>query len=142
LNTRHVTHSLNETLELALKLTQSIPLHSIILLLGEVGAGKTTFVRGFTAKWGLEAQVTSPTFTLMNEYKVDGIKILHYDLYRLSTLKEVEDIGFEDFISSADYVFVEWPELALPLFDFPVVKINIRFGENEEARVLEIDNGS
>jgi tRNA threonylcarbamoyladenosine biosynthesis protein TsaE len=110
----------------------------VILMEGPIGAGKTTFVRGFTSFWGLDNLVSSPTFTIMNEYKNDSIRICHFDFYRLSGLPEIEDIGMEDFISQCDYSLIEWPELAVPLLNFEVIRVRIAMGESEQERRVEI----
>lgn len=132
------TWSFDETAALACELARTLPKHTVLLLTGDVGTGKTAFVKGFMTEWALNAQVTSPTFTIMNEYRNNEVKVLHFDLYRLRTLEEVEDIGLEDFVSGADFTFIEWPELALPLFNFPVIQVHIESGSEENERIITI----
>ena len=84
---------------------------NIVLLKGDLGAGKTTFVKEFIQfMGGNKNQVDSPTFSLLNIYLVNGKNIYHFDLYRIGTPQEIEDIGFMEYIDFGDLCFVEWPE--------------------------------
>ena len=84
---------------------------NIILLKGDLGAGKTTFVKEFIQfMGGNKNQVDSPTFSLLNIYLVNGKNIYHFDLYRIGTPREIEDIGFMEYIDFGNLCFVEWPE--------------------------------
>ena len=83
----------------------------IYLLHGNLGAGKTTWVKYLVSHLGGDArQVDSPTFSLVNTYEVNGVQIHHFDLYRLESLEEIEDIGFMEYIDSGNLCIIEWPE--------------------------------
>ena len=83
----------------------------IYLLYGNLGSGKTTWVKYLVSHLGGDArQVDSPTFSLVNTYEVNGIQIHHFDLYRLESLEEIEDIGFMEYIDSGNLCIIEWPE--------------------------------
>ena len=85
--------------------------HNMVLLKGDLGTGKTTFVKSYIASIGGDAsQVDSPTFSLVNTYIVNGKTIYHFDLYRLNSVEEIEDIGFMEYIDSGHLCFIEWPE--------------------------------
>jgi tRNA threonylcarbamoyladenosine biosynthesis protein TsaE len=84
---------------------------------GDLGAGKTTFIQALLDYLGSEDEVTSPTFSLINEYLYSNGKIYHMDLYRIESLDEAINIGIEDYLNSGSFCFIEWPEIALPLFD-------------------------
>jgi tRNA threonylcarbamoyladenosine biosynthesis protein TsaE len=85
----------------------------VFALYGEMGAGKTTFVKALCKVLGCTDQVTSPTFTLVNEYRTaDDEPVYHFDLYRIKSEAEVYDFGFEDYLYSGCYCFIEWPEKA------------------------------
>lgn len=131
-------NNIEELYDFVSKFYKEIPHKSTILLKGEIGAGKTTFVKAFLSNWGLDNLVSSPTFTIMNEYKNDKIRVFHFDFYRLNTIKEIQEIGLEEFISIADYVFIEWPELASPLLNIPCITIEIKIGNTEESREFNI----
>ena len=83
----------------------------IYLLYGNLGAGKTTWVKYLVSHLGGDArQVDSPTFSIVNTYEVNGTPIHHFDLYRLESLEEIEDIGFMEYIDSGNLCIIEWPE--------------------------------
>ncbi|MCH2146656.1 MAG: tRNA (adenosine(37)-N6)-threonylcarbamoyltransferase complex ATPase subunit type 1 TsaE [Phycisphaerales bacterium] len=114
-----LTHSPEETMSFALIFAQSLPPQTVILLHGDLGAGKTCFVRGLLA--GLEGdanEVHSPTFTLMHEYQTPAHSLVHIDAYRLSGSDELHTIGWDELLSRDDTIIViEWPkriEEALP----------------------------
>lgn len=109
----------------------------IILLQGELGAGKTALVKAVCRALGSSDEVTSPTFTLVNEYRdQDDLPIFHIDLYRLETLEDALQIGIEDYLNSGTWCFIEWPELILDLPDpDDVLKIFIETNPDESRRM-------
>ena len=112
----------------------------MVVLTGELGSGKTKFVEGFLSYYGLENEISSPTFTIVNEYNKDDIKIYHFDVYRLEDSSEFYEIGGEEYFENG-ICLIEWGELiedAIPK-DF----IHIVFKkdtENEDMRILEISS--
>ena len=93
-------------------------LHSIWLFEGEMGAGKTTLIKAICHEMGILNTVQSPTYSIVNEYATkSNVKVFHFDLYRIKSEIELFELGFEEYISSNNYVFIEWPELALPYLD-------------------------
>jgi len=109
------------------------PEKNLYLLRGNLGAGKTTFVKHFVAYSGGNIdEVDSPTFSLVNTYVVNGKTIHHFDLYRLESTDEIEDIGFMEYIDSGDTCFIEWPEkIADFLPSERVTNIDIALSLNE-----------
>jgi tRNA threonylcarbamoyladenosine biosynthesis protein TsaE len=94
---------------------QAFPVGGIFCISGEMGSGKTTFVHAICKKFGL-AFAGSPTFSLVNEYLTSaGQTVLHFDLYRLKNLESALDIGFDEYLQRNGYLFIEWPEIVLPL---------------------------
>ena len=82
-----------------------------VLLKGALGVGKTTLVKSLVAAIGSKDTVSSPTFSVVNEYKTETTKIFHFDLYRIKDLNELLDIGFEDYMVGDHWVFIEWPDI-------------------------------
>ena len=111
----------------------------IILFEGDMGVGKTTLIKTLVGLLGSEDLVSSPTFSLVNEYKGLNDNIFHFDLYRVDDEEELYNFGIETYIYSNDYVFVEWPNLLKPLLQDQFTTINIKLSENS-ARELTLTN--
>jgi tRNA threonylcarbamoyladenosine biosynthesis protein TsaE len=97
-----------------------------LFLSGELGAGKTTFVRGFLRGLGWRGKVGSPTFTLIEPYEAASVPVYHFDLYRLRTPDELEAIGYRDYFDGRGVCVVEWPERAGALLAPPDVQVELR----------------
>ncbi|MGO3689792.1 MAG: tRNA (adenosine(37)-N6)-threonylcarbamoyltransferase complex ATPase subunit type 1 TsaE [Psychroflexus halocasei] len=108
-----------------------------IIFKGDLGAGKTTLIKALVKKLGSDELVSSPTFSLVNEYELEKSKIFHFDFYRIENEEEAYDIGFEDYIDTEAWVFIEWPEKIPNLLDFDHHCIHISFNEKLE-RILEL----
>ena len=114
---------------------------NIFFLTGDIGAGKTTFIQSICKLLGSNDKVTSPTFSIVNEYaftktnKTQGV-IYHIDLYRLKDTAEAINVGIEEYLDRGDYVFVEWPQLIKELGYSEVVEINIQIIENSKRNVI------
>lgn len=100
----------SEIPHLALELRELIVAQKNILFYGEMGAGKTTLIKGICAALGSSNEISSPTYALVNEYEGKSHLIYHFDLFRLKTFEEVLDIGFEEYIDSDAICLIEWPE--------------------------------
>lgn len=102
----------------------------VFLFDAPMGAGKTTFIKSLCSRLGVTDTMSSPTYSVVNEYAAHGgQRLYHFDLYRLRTTSELVDIGFEEYLESGYYLFIEWPELALPLIG-SCVKVNIELNKN------------
>lgn len=114
-----ISNSVHDTYNIAEKLSKDFNSGDIIFLDGDLGAGKTAFVKGVVKAFGgNENEAVSPTFTIVNEYKVNGKIIYHFDLYRIENSEELYNIGIEEYLYSGAICFIEWPERAKDLFDF------------------------
>ena len=112
-------------------LIESFPDAKVFAFYGGMGAGKTTFIKAICAVLGVADIVQSPTFSIVNEYKTTaGDSIYHFDFYRIKKTGEVFDIGYEDYLYSGSYCFMEWPELIESLLPDDSVKVRIS-GETE-----------
>jgi tRNA threonylcarbamoyladenosine biosynthesis protein TsaE len=121
----------------ARKLLDSFPETRVFALYGSMGAGKTTFVKAICSLLGVEDIVQSPTFSIINEYKTKaGESIYHFDFYRIKNTGEVFDIGYEDYIYSGCYCFLEWPGLVEQIIPDDVVKVTISPVEGGTARTI------
>ena len=125
---------LNEAAEKFLSLTKE---YSVIAFYGEMGAGKTTFITAICERLGVQDLVNSPTFTIVNEYQAeDNRPIYHFDFYRINDLREVIDMGFEEYIDSDGLCLIEWPEKIDALIPEETLKVKINIID-DKTRVLE-----
>lgn len=130
------THSERETELLGEKLAKTLRPGQVLALEGDLGAGKTAFVRGLAAGLGYPGRVSSPTFTIVNEYEGGRLPLFHFDLYRLHSFGELEDLGWEDYLDRGGVCAVEWSSVAGEgLRDALPVTITSRSGT---LRVIEI----
>ncbi|MBR3030057.1 MAG: tRNA (adenosine(37)-N6)-threonylcarbamoyltransferase complex ATPase subunit type 1 TsaE [Bacteroidales bacterium] len=112
----------------------------IVAFYGSMGAGKTTFISALCRHFGVEDDVCSPTFTIVNEYRAaDGESIFHFDFYRIDSLREAVDIGFGEYLYSGNLCLIEWPEKVEDLL--PEETLNVRITASDDGRrTIEIDN--
>ncbi len=129
-----ITHSAEETTAFGRTLTNLLAPPKIVLLRGDLGAGKTTLIKGIAAAFDAAAEedVTSPTFTLVHEYRGPRANLFHIDLYRVDTLRELETLGLDDLISEKSILLIEWGEKFSRFVRDRDVEIRLdRIGENE-----------
>jgi len=134
------TRSENGTLALGELLGELLPAPKLVVLRGDLGMGKTTLVRGMAAALGADsAEVTSPTFTLVHEYKGRKTRLIHLDLYRLEEEREVEGIGLWEMAEAQDaLVMVEWGDKFASVMERADAEITIGQGEAENERLLRV----
>lgn len=111
----------------------NVPNQFVFAFVGSMGAGKTTLIKSFCKELGVEEVVTSPTFSLVNEYNTKNSNpIYHFDFYRIKKIEEVYDIGYEEYFYSDNYCFIEWPELVSELLPESYVYVLIEEKESGE----------
>ncbi len=129
-----VTHSADETIAFGRTLREALAPPKLVLLRGELGAGKTTLVKGIAAAFDAapEDEVTSPTFTLVHEYRGPRVSVFHIDLYRIETERELETLGLQDLFEPNNVLLVEWGEKFPRFVHDRDLEIRLeRIGENE-----------
>ena len=134
----YVTNSPEETEALGRRLGEKLSPGAVVAFTGDLGAGKTAFTRGLARGLGISERVTSPTFTIVNEYEGGRLPLFHFDLYRLGSADELFDIGWEDYLSRGGVCAVEWSENAAGALEEDAVRVDIRRGEHEGQRVITI----
>lgn len=133
------THSADETQALGQKLASRLAPGDVIAYFGDLGAGKTAFTRGLAQGLGITDPVTSPTYTIVNEYLSGRIPLFHFDMYRLSSSDELFDIGWEDYLQRGGVCAVEWSE---NVADAMQGAISVRIGrDSDEQRTIIIEGG-
>lgn len=110
----------------------------IFLFYGDMGAGKTTFIKELCAQLGVQDVVSSPTFSIVNEYTTGKLTLYHFDFYRLKQETEALDLGYEDYFYSGNYCFIEWPEKIPNLLPAGYLKINIK-DDGTGLRVIQAE---
>lgn len=131
-----VTHSFEETIQLGREIGAALKPPVLILLSGDLGAGKTTLTKGIASgmKAAREEDITSPTFTLVHKYEGDA-RVYHVDLYRVEDFHDLETLGIEDFFSEQAVVIVEWPDRLTLRMDWPVVRIQLEHISEDTRRI-------
>ena len=135
----HLSHSVTETEELGTTLAKHLHAGSVIAYLGDLGAGKTAFTRGLARGLGCTGRVTSPTFTIVNEYEGGRLPLFHFDMYRLASADELWDIGWEDYLDRGGVCAVEWSENVRDALDDPIRVCIEKLGE--DSRKITITGG-
>jgi len=138
---RIVTHSPEETLAFGREIGARLKPPVLVLLAGELGAGKTTLTKGIVSALGAaeEDQVTSPTFTLVHKYD-QGAVVYHVDLYRVGDFHDLETLGLEDFLTEQAIVIVEWPEKLSLRTTWPVLRIQLEHAGEDMRQITIEDN--
>lgn len=136
-----LTKNENETKLVAEKFGKSVLNPSVVSLIGDLGAGKTTFAKGFALGFGIKSVITSPTFTIMNEYEQSNKKLYHFDLYRLNDTEEFMALGLEQYfdLTTLDGVsLVEWASNCPKILPERHYEVNI-IKKNDNERIIEIE---
>ena len=131
------TKSADDTRELAAQLAPVAKAGDVILLAGDLGAGKTTFTQGFGRALGIDEPITSPTFTLMRDYE-GRLRLIHVDVYRLEHLQEIVDLGITELVDDDAVALVEWGDVAEAVLPADFLEIRIGYDDAEDDRVFTV----
>ena len=129
--------NLSELPEAATQILEEAKGNRIFLFYANMGMGKTTLIKGICKQLGVDENVSSPTFSIVNEYEAEGKKIYHFDFYRLKDEHEAFDLGYEEYFYSGNYCFVEWPDKIENLLPEDAVSVYIK-GNNEDERTISL----
>ena len=136
---QYITHSPEETRALGRTLAQALQGGAVVAFTGDLGAGKTAFVSGMAEGLGIEERVTSPTFTIVNEYEGGRLPLFHFDMYRLGSADELLHIGWEDYLARNGVCAVEWSENVDEALDGDTIRVDISRGEDDNTRIITIE---
>lgn len=134
-----ITNSEEETTALAVSLAEKLASGDVICLFGDLGVGKTVFTKGVCRALGTDEYVSSPTFTIVNEYEARDFSISHFDMYRIEDASELIEIGFDEYLSKNGICIIEWPENIydeLPKKRIDVTIERVSFDEEQKRKVI------
>ena len=135
---KYITHSEKETEAAGAELAKTLAPGSVVAMYGDLGAGKTAFVRGMSKGLGIDYPVSSPTFTVVNEYP-GKTPLFHFDMYRLGSADELFNIGWDDYLQRSGICAVEWSENVEDAFEPGTVKVTItKLGDTEREILVEV----
>lgn len=134
----YLTNSPAETEALGQRLAQHLQSGAVIAYTGDLGAGKTAFTRGLARGLGITERITSPTFTIVNEYSGGRLPLFHFDMYRLGSSEELYEIGWEDYLARGGVCAVEWSEIVADALEEDCIRVDLRRGETDSQRSITI----
>ena len=136
----YISNSEIDTIKLGQKIASQLKKGDIIILLGDLGSGKTKLTEGILSYFGLQNEISSPTFTIVNEYDTEKLKIFHFDLYRLADIDEFFAIGGEEYFEKGASI-IEWGEMLEGYIPKKYLKLEFsRDNVNENKRIIKIEN--
>ena len=133
-----LSHSPEDTEDIGTRLAEQLEPGAVVAFTGDLGAGKTAFTRGLARGLGIPDRITSPTFTIVNEYEGGRLPLFHFDMYRLGSADELFDIGWEDYLRRGGVCAVEWSENIADALEEDAVRVDIRRGASDQERVITI----
>mgnify|MGYP000077069318 FL=1 len=136
----YLSHSPEETEQLGEQLGRTLRPGSVVAYRGDLGMGKTAFTRGLARGLGCTCRVTSPTFTIVNEYS-GALPLFHFDMYRLDSSDELFDIGWEDYLSRGGVCAVEWSERVEDALPEDALWVSFARGDGENDRIITVTGG-
>jgi tRNA threonylcarbamoyladenosine biosynthesis protein TsaE len=142
MNNSVVTHSADETLQLGKSFASSLRPSDVVALYGNLGSGKTQFAKGVCLGLGVQRHVVSPTFTILNEYAEGKYPVYHFDFYRLRSLSELAEVGFDEYLFGDGVCLLEWANLVEQVLPAERYDVTLEAGENRDQRIIQIARGA
>tara|TARA_B000000565_G_C23562960_1_gene292235 strand:+ start:14 stop:433 length:420 start_codon:yes stop_codon:yes gene_type:complete len=134
---RYISYNLLDLEKIAYSILKKTQGMKKFIFIGDMGVGKTTLIKELSLQLGVNDTITSPTFSIINEYNsLKDLKVYHFDLYRIKDENEALDFGIEEYLYSDDYCFIEWPERISGLINSNVVEIKIKL--DRQNRIIDI----
>ena len=134
----YLSKSYEETQKIASEFAKKLKPGDVITLDGDLGAGKTAITGGLAKGLGINGYVTSPTFTIVNEYRNGSLPLFHFDVYRIESMDDLYDIGWEDYINQGGICVVEWADIIRDGLELPYYEIRITKQGNDDERQISI----
>ena len=133
-----ITHSETETINAGKKFSSGLNPGDIVALYGDLGTGKTRFVKGISIGFGIKERVTSPTFVVVNEHLDGRLPLYHFDFYRMRSLAELEEIGFEEYLYGTGVCVIEWADMIEKKLPSSRYDVRFSYGKSDNERVITI----
>lgn len=127
-----------ETEKFGIDFASSLKAGSVVALIGPLGAGKTTLAKAIAKGLGVTETLTSPTFTIVQEYESGRIPLYHFDVYRVSDEEELFEMGFEEYIHKGGVCLIEWADLIEDMLPPDTITLKLSYGDNDDERVIDI----
>jgi tRNA threonylcarbamoyladenosine biosynthesis protein TsaE len=137
--TSYQSHSTEDTVRLGKQIAASLRGGTVVALTGDLGTGKTHLIEGMCEGLGIRGHVASPTFTIINEYPSDGFTVVHVDLYRIGSSRELRDLGIEEYFDERFICLIEWAERMAEFLPPSYVQVILEYGNKENDRLIVID---
>lgn len=138
MNLKARTSDVDATRALGAAVSSLVAPGDVLLLAGELGAGKTAFTQGFGEALGIKDTITSPSFTLARQYETGRLVLHHIDVYRLERLSELQDIGISELLDSGGVLVIEWGDAIAPALPADFLEISLRYGDDDDERTLAL----
>jgi tRNA threonylcarbamoyladenosine biosynthesis protein TsaE len=135
-----VINNEQETMEFGIKLAKQLVPGSVVALTGDLGVGKTTLTKAIAKGLGIHSMVTSPTFTIIQEYKEGRLPLYHFDVYRIMDEEEMYELGYEEYFFGDGVCVVEWADQIEGLLLEDVIRIHIEYGVEENQRIYKFES--
>ncbi|MCX6139188.1 MAG: tRNA (adenosine(37)-N6)-threonylcarbamoyltransferase complex ATPase subunit type 1 TsaE [Ignavibacteriales bacterium] len=134
-----LTHSEQQTVEAGFALAQELSAGDVVALIGDLGAGKTHLTKGICKGLGIHEDITSPTFVILNEYMSGRLPAFHFDFYRMRSISELEEIGFEEYLYREGVCIIEWADMVAMKLPPRRYEARLRLGDSHEDRIITIE---